>query len=140
MNAGLQRITEVVADVKDAAASSGVSAMTPAGDMLRLLTNLVKPFRDEGAALPALQDRVQNDLVAGLCSRMTTIADVLAAKKAVDDCARITVLLARIIHFLLGFQGVWTEEVLTLSSKLSGALTRLASVSAYCLCLILSIL
>ena len=104
--------------------------MSPAGDMLRLLTNIVKPLRDEGISLPAFQDRVQNDLVSAMCTCLAAIADAVAADKQVEEMTGASVLLARILHFLLGFQGVWTEEVISLSGRLCSVLIRLASVSS----------
>ncbi|THH30406.1 hypothetical protein EUX98_g3774 [Antrodiella citrinella] len=88
------------------------AAIPAAGDMLRLLTNIVKPHRDEGSSMPPLQDRVQ---------------DAVSAGKHVEEMARTTVLLARITHFVLGFPSLWTVEVNELSSKLCAVLIRLAT-------------
>ncbi|KAH8108105.1 hypothetical protein BXZ70DRAFT_1015382 [Cristinia sonorae] len=126
VNAGLQRIAEIITDISILETDNQVVPIAPASDLLRLLTNIVKPLRDEGAAMPSLHDRVQNELFAGLCLRLTAIAESVAVGIHVEDAARTTVLLARIIHFALGFQGVWTDEVITLSGKLCTVLVRLA--------------
>lgn len=109
-----------------------------AGKILRLLTNLVEPMRAFGAqsSLPQPDTAVQQGLVSVLQQLLQNIANVLSpdASDSVPPSVRltsVTIFLARVLQFYLGFPGIWTQWMKDYCDKLSKTLSKLIVVCFY---------
>ena len=134
MNAGLRRIVDIL---RETDSTNKIDAMTRlvscAGEILRLLANIVAPFRKD-ASLPQVDPSVQDHLFAALCAKIAEMTEMMAAlvqQPWSEDIARgsqAVIFLARLLQFYLGFPNQWSQQAKDLSEKLCANLTRLALV------------
>ena len=132
VSAGLRRIADVLrewdplADARDLKSS--------ASEMLRLLANIVAPFRKE-PSLPQLDAAVQEALFAAICAKVAHMARVMAPLMQTpweQDAAlgsQAVIFLARMLQFHLGFPITWSQQAKESAEELCLDLTRLALVS-----------
>ena len=104
-----------------------------AGEMLRLLANIVAPFRKD-TSLPQLDAAVQDALFIAVYARIAHMAKVMDPlvrtpweKNAVLG-SQAVVFLARTLQFHLGFPITWSQKAKDLAGELCLDLTRLALV------------
>lgn len=104
-----------------------------ASEMLRLLANIVAPFRKD-TALPQLDGAVQEALFSAICGKIAHMARVMGPlvhtpwepQSALGSQA--VVFLARVLQFHLGFPITWSQQAKDLAEALCLDLTRLALV------------
>ncbi|CDO75642.1 hypothetical protein BN946_scf184743.g2 [Trametes cinnabarina] len=102
-----------------------------AGEILRLLANIVAPFRKE-KALPPLDQAVQDHLFSALCAKITEMTEFMMGllqqpwSEDVSCGTQAVIFLARLLQFYLGFQLTWSQQSKDLGEELCANLTRLA--------------
>lgn len=106
-----------------------------AGEILRLLANIVEPFRNDGN-LPELIQSVQDEFVSALFAKFADVSEILSscseenlAQVNISEATNTAIFLARLLQFNLGFPGAWTNHTKALSSQLFPTLIRLILVS-----------
>ncbi|OSD03951.1 hypothetical protein PYCCODRAFT_163808 [Trametes coccinea BRFM310] len=132
VNAGLRRIVDIFRETDSANKIESMTRLVScAGEILRLLANIVAPFRKD-ASLPQLDQTVQDHLFAVLCAKIAEMTDLMMSllqRPWNEDVSRGTqavIFLARLLQFYLGFQGTWSQQARDLGEELCANLTRLA--------------
>lgn len=107
-----------------------------AGELLRLLSNIVKPFRDDPPSLPQLEAAVQDALITALAAKFEMLEGFLSAdvggSVSYVETKRVTdavVFLSRLLQFDLGLPGVWTQQTREVDDKILNSILSLAMVS-----------
>lgn len=106
------------------------------GELLRALTHIAEPWRDDPSLLPPLVSDIQEEFILLVCSQLEAIYSVLSAKDqipkhALSDIARSVVVLARLVQFSLGFRDPWSAKRKENSSTLPSTLFRLILVMSF---------
>lgn len=135
VNAGLQRVTAILKRTTSGKNGDLARIVGDAGEILRLLANIVEPFRNDGG-LPELAPTVQDEFASALFAKFADVSDILTScneensnELNVSEATNTAIFLARLLQFNLGFPAAWTNHVKTLSSRLFPTLTRLILVS-----------
>lgn len=105
--------------------------VSTAGDILRLLTNVVDPLRKDGLLSHQLDPWVQDKLVHALHDELSAVLELTSQDQTDSDRSHSTqavIFLARLLQFNLGFSGAWTEEMAGLGVSLCGLIFKLALV------------
>ncbi|KAI8993842.1 hypothetical protein BD414DRAFT_480612 [Trametes punicea] len=132
LNAGLRRIIDIFRET-DAAnkIESMMRLVSSAGEILRLLANIVAPFRKD-ASLPQLDATVQDHIFSVVCAKIAEMTEVMATlvqqpwSEDISRGSQAVIFLARLLQFYLGFPGGWSQQVKDLAEELCANLTRLA--------------
>ncbi|KAH9894990.1 hypothetical protein C8Q73DRAFT_745370 [Cubamyces lactineus] len=132
VNAGLRRIVDIF---RETDSTNKIDSMTRlvscAGEILRLLANIVAPFRKD-ASLPQVDPSVQDHLFTALCTKIAEMTDMMAAlvqqpwSEDISRGSQAVIFLARLLQFHLGFPNQWSQQAKDLAEKLCANLTRLA--------------
>lgn len=107
--------------------------VTRAGDILRLVTLIVQPFR-EASPPPGLDGNIQDVIIPKLCTKMEGVATLLednSRELDITQTSHFVFLLARLLQFVLTTTIVWSPQAKKDGSALSGVLVRLLMVCRY---------
>ncbi|TDL22582.1 hypothetical protein BD410DRAFT_821184 [Rickenella mellea] len=132
LNNGLRRIAEILDECASSDSPALTSMVRRAGEYLRLLSSIVKPFRDEPSTLPSLEATVQDALILAMAAKFEILETLLHgvlngnSGSTVESLTGITIFLSRLLQFNLGFAGVWTPKTLELIDHLLNMVFRLA--------------
>ena len=102
-----------------------------AGDILRLVTLIVQPFREANPPLQ-LDEDVQDDILPKLCAKLEDSAVLLSDHSHELDGSQMTssiFFLARLLQFVLTMTIVWSPQAKRTGNMLTSVLTRLVLVS-----------
>ncbi|KAI0344762.1 hypothetical protein BDW22DRAFT_1354912 [Trametopsis cervina] len=136
VNAGLRRTSEILKEYpRPRDESHYVEIASQAGEVLRFLTNIADPLREDpatnGQSFP-LDTAAQEELVSELQSEFSGILDILSAIRAGEleglewqAAARALILFARILHFSLGIPSLWTSRSRLDSETICKTITEL---------------
>ncbi|KAI0769653.1 hypothetical protein BD413DRAFT_627402 [Trametes elegans] len=132
VNAGLRRIVDIF---RESEGANKIESMTrlvsSAGEILRLLANIVAPFRRD-ASLPQIDGTAQDHLFSVLCAKIAEMTEVMAGlvqqgwSEDISAGSQAVIFLARLLQFYLGFPGVWSQQAKDLAEELCANLTRLS--------------
>ncbi|KAH9940479.1 uncharacterized protein BXZ73DRAFT_88710 [Epithele typhae] len=129
VSAGLRRITEAFREWDPLADKRCLKST--ASEMLRLLANIVAPFRKD-TSLPQLDPLVQDGLFLAICSKMAHMAKIMVSlverpweEDAMNACQAV-IFIARVLQFHLGFPLTWSQQAKDASEELCMNITRLA--------------
>ncbi|OBZ68162.1 Mediator of RNA polymerase II transcription subunit 12 [Grifola frondosa] len=133
VNAGLHRIIEIFHEASNPSDPKCLMQLVAnAGEVLRLLSNIVEPFRQDNP-MPQLEATIQDGFMTAFCTKLEEITEVLTAhvdnnsdESARSQTSHTAVFLARLLQFNLGFPGAWTSEAKAQSERLCTTITRLA--------------
>lgn len=134
---GLKCISELLQELKSEQMTSLPDKLHRVGELLRALVYIAQPFRKEGPLLLNLDPAVQDDFVAILHDKLSTIKATLSSSASAqatcgeDLSATISqqvVLLVRLLQFDLGFRGAWTPKLRDLSATFINNIFYLALV------------
>ncbi len=150
VNAGLKRIDDIIRETDGANKINSMTLLvSSAGEILRLIANIVAPFRletsrpekdqgDESRSepnLPPIDAAVQEHLFTVLCAKFAEMTGMMAAlvqepwSEDISRGSQAVIFLARLLQFYLGFPAVWSDKSKELAEELCANLTRLALVS-----------
>ena len=111
--------------------------VSKAGDILRLLTNVAEPIRKDAQAKCSLDAWVQGRALQCLHDRLMTLFELMKTDEAqtvgdtvLHDSLQAVVFLARVLQFILGFAGTWSQELTTNAESLCSVLFKLILVRA----------
>ena len=109
-----------------------VERIDRAGEILRLLSHVMEPFRTKGTVFQ-LDANCQERLGKGICETLSAVESMFAATGAegLTSLTQNVLFLARLLQFNLGFGGTWTTTIREQYEILSSTLFRLALV---CVC------
>ncbi|KAI0633322.1 hypothetical protein C8Q77DRAFT_1217758 [Trametes polyzona] len=132
VNAGLRRIVDIFREPEGPNKIDSMSRLVScAGEILRLLANIVVPFRSD-ASLPQLDSAVQESLFAVLCAKVAEMTDMMTGlvrqpwSEDISRGSQAVIFLARLLQFFLGFPTTWSQQAKDLAEELCANLTRLA--------------
>ena len=138
MNAGLQRVTTILKRTTSSGRNEDlIRIVRDAGEILRLLANIVEPFRNDGN-LPELAPAVQDEFASALFAKFSDLSDILSScnesssELSISEATNTAIFLARLLQFNLGFPGAWTNHTKAMSTPFFPKLTRLILVSFAC--------
>ncbi|OJT09261.1 Mediator of RNA polymerase II transcription subunit 12 [Trametes pubescens] len=147
VNAGLKRIDDIIRETDGANKINSMTLLvSSAGEILRLIANIVAPFRletsrpekDQGDEsrtepnLPPIDAAVQEHLFTVLCAKFAEMTGMMAAlvqepwSEDISRGSQAVIFLARLLQFYLGFPAVWSDKSKELAEELCANLTRLA--------------
>lgn len=115
----------------DFASDSWHSSLGRAGELLRVLTYVAEPLRDNPSELPLLDSTVQTEFFEALSAKFAALVDLLKADARPNNSQAFMnacILLARFLQFDLAFRGVWTGSAKKTSETLSSNLFTLIQV------------
>ena len=140
VNAGLQRINEVLNDPGIVSVEDTCHVVPSAGEVLRMVANIVARFREDQVSMPQLEAQVLDTLMGTLGAKLTSIAEFVGSESIapstgvnLPQVSQTTVFLARVIQFVLGFPDVWTRNFKDQSEVLCNTLVKLALVGSFIL-------
>lgn len=120
-----------------------------AGEILRLIANIVAPFRldtsrpekapgeesqPDSSKLPPIDAAVQEHLFSVMCAKFAEMTGIMAAlvqepwSEDISRGSQAVIFLARLLQFYLGFPATWSDKSKELAEELCANLTRLALV------------
>lgn len=126
---GLKCINELLQELKSGHMTSVADKLHRIGELLRALVYIAQPFRKEAPLLLNLDPAIQDDFVAILHDKLSSIKATLVKSSASAQVPVISgedpstvisqqvVLLVRLLQFNLGFRGAWTQKLKDLSSS-----------------------
>ncbi|KAF9453917.1 hypothetical protein P691DRAFT_798859 [Macrolepiota fuliginosa MF-IS2] len=132
---GFKCINELLQELKSEQMTSALDKLRRVGELLRALVYIAQPFRKEGPLLLNLDPAVQDDFVAILYDKLSTIKATLESSAPAQAAGREdlsstisqqVVLLVRLLQFDLGFRGAWTPKLKDLSAPFISNLFYLA--------------
>ncbi|KAL4248177.1 Mediator of RNA polymerase II transcription subunit 12 [Abortiporus biennis] len=127
VNSGLKRITEITADPRSSNATDNSYFVSTAGEILRLLANIVRPLRESGS-MPELDESIQDKLMITLQDKFLAILNVLSDGTRdvnLSQMSQSTIFVARLLQFVLGFPGAWTNKVKQMCEGICGSIIKL---------------
>lgn len=119
------------------ASDSWHTSLGRAGELLRVLTYVAEPLRDNPSELPLLDPTVQTEFFDALSTKIAALVDLIKTSdtdtQSNDSQALMNacILLARFLQFDLAFRGVWTEPAKKASETISSNLFALIQVSLH---------
>ncbi|KAI0829604.1 hypothetical protein BC628DRAFT_1314187 [Trametes gibbosa] len=132
VNAGIRRIADIFRETDGPnKIQSMVRLVSCAGEILRLLANIVAPFRKDTSLLQ-LDAAVLESMFPPMCAKFAEMTEIMASlvqEPWSEDLARSTqavIFMARVLQFYLGFPVTWSQQMKDLSEELCANLTRLA--------------
>ncbi|KAH9858392.1 hypothetical protein C2E23DRAFT_767676 [Lenzites betulinus] len=132
VNAGLRRIVDIFRETDGPnRVQSMLRLVSCAGEILRLLANIVAPFRRDTSQLQ-LDAAVLESMFAPLCTKFADVTEIMAAlaqEPWSEDLARSSqavIFVARVLQFYLGFPVTWSQQMKDLAEELCANLARLA--------------
>lgn len=149
VNAGLKRIDDIFRETDGANKINSMTLLVScAGEILRLIANIVAPFRLEASRteraqgeefrfenyLPPIDPAVQEHLFSVLCAKFAEMTGLMAAlvqepwSEDISRGSQAVIFLARLLQFYLGFPAAWSDKSKELAEELCANLTRLALV------------
>lgn len=133
INAGLRRIADILKQCDPHPQTDICNELVKkAGDIFRLLTNLVEPLQKANGRdnLPQLDSITQDTLLRSLYAKLKIILGLLTSGTPDPaEIAKATIFVARVLHFDLGLAGVWAQDMKDLCSDLAQLLVDLIIVS-----------
>ena len=106
--------------------------VSKAGDILRLLTNVAEPMRKDAQTKCSLEAWVQGRAMQCLHDKLMALFELMDTEKAqtvgdavLHDRLQAVVFLARVLQFILGFAGTWSQELTTSAESLCSVLFKL---------------
>ncbi|KAG7090909.1 hypothetical protein E1B28_009986 [Marasmius oreades] len=132
INNGMRRVTEVIGGMSFTSDSLKAS-LSRAGELLRVLSYVAEPLREDAAGLPAINSDVQDKFFPTLSSKWEELLNLMQVdsdKNYQSSFPEAVVLLARLLQFDLALRGVWTEKVKETSLKLANTLFNLLQIHA----------
>ncbi|KAL0072786.1 RNA polymerase II mediator complex subunit [Marasmius tenuissimus] len=132
INNGMRRITDVLSGMvfKDDTWKAGLDR---AGELLRVLSYVAEPLREDPSGLPAINPDIQDRFFPTLSTKWDELLRLMETDSEEDrqgSFTRAVVLLARLLQFDLALRGVWTEKVKEGSFKLTDTLFKLLQIHA----------
>lgn len=124
MNAGLERINEILNEPGPRNVEDTTYVVPSAGEVLRMVANIVGRFTDKGS-MPQLEAQIQDALITTIRVKFAAISELLRSETVgqstglnLPQVSQTTIFLARIVQFVLGSGGssgrrvgkMWTEE------------------------------
>ncbi|KAK7692890.1 hypothetical protein QCA50_004525 [Cerrena zonata] len=132
ISAGLRRLTALLKDPRYASMENSASLISVAGEVLRLLISITKSLRDNEQTIPELEPSgimVDEGLFTEIVKKLRFIMNFLKPSYPNGDetgnVSRLTMFLARIIHFVLALPSTWTTQFRGFISHYSVTLTAL---------------
>ncbi|KAF9268799.1 hypothetical protein L218DRAFT_984144 [Marasmius fiardii PR-910] len=132
INNGMRRVTEVISGMTFTNDSFKAS-LSRIGELLRVLSYVAEPLREDAAGLPAINPDIQDKFFPTLSSKWEELLGLMQADSDKDHSSSFTeavVVLARLLQFDLALRGVWTEKVRETSYKLAIVLFNLLQIHA----------
>jgi mediator of RNA polymerase II transcription subunit 12, fungi type len=108
-----------------------------AGEVLRFLAHIAQMLRGGTSTLPSLNSAVQDKFIRAVQLKFSEVEFFLSAPPAAESATQrhqanqAMLFLARLLHFDLGFSGVWTSATREISPGLCLTLLRLALASKH---------
>ncbi|KAI0356240.1 hypothetical protein OH77DRAFT_1401364 [Trametes cingulata] len=137
VNAGLRRIVDIFRETDGANKIESMTRLvSSAGEILRLLANIVAPFRQD-PCLPQLDTLVQDNLFSVICAKVAEMTDVMATlvqqpwSEDISKGSQAVIFLARLLQFYLGFPAAWSQQAKDLAEELCANLARLALIHGF---------
>ncbi|KAJ3781694.1 hypothetical protein GGU10DRAFT_98188 [Lentinula aff. detonsa] len=133
INNGLKHVAEIIQNI-DFALDSMNASLGRVGELLRVLTYVAEPLRDNPSDLPILDSNIQTEFFEALSTKFSALVSLLRppdvefvdAEPLMNAC----ILLARFLQFDLAFRGVWTGGAKIASESLSSNLFVLVQIYA----------
>jgi mediator of RNA polymerase II transcription subunit 12 len=139
INNGLRCITDILTGCITAKTEDITECVRRAGEVLRVLSFVTEPLRQEASMLPPLESRIQEEFFTSICGKFKDIESLFNSDGGISsagyDLAQIThavIFLSRLLQFYLGFRGSWSPAQKTAASNLSLTIFRLATVRHFC--------
>ncbi|KAJ3876102.1 hypothetical protein F5051DRAFT_44422 [Lentinula edodes] len=133
INNGLKHVAEIIQNIEFSQDSLQTS-LGRAGELLRVLTYVAEPLRDNPSELPMLDATIQTEFFEAISAKFAGLVNLLQPPDvdSVDGepLMNACILLARFLQFDLAFRGVWTEAVKDASKSLSSNLFILLQIYA----------
>ncbi|KAF8828838.1 hypothetical protein HHX47_DHR3000082 [Lentinula edodes] len=133
INNGLKHVAEIIQNIEFSQDSLQTS-LGRAGELLRVLTYVAEPLRDNPSELPMLDATIQTEFFEAISAKFAALVNLLQPPDvdSVDGepLMNACILLARFLQFDLAFRGVWTEAVKDASKSLSSNLFILLQIYA----------
>ncbi|KAJ4468328.1 hypothetical protein J3R30DRAFT_3305964 [Lentinula aciculospora] len=135
INNGLKHVAEIIQNI-DFASGSMHSSLGRAGELLRVLTYVAEPLRDNPSELPMLDTTIQTEFFEALSTKFAILVNLLQPSDVETEFVdgqplmNACILLARFLQFDLAFRGVWTEAAKNASESLSSNLFILVQIYA----------
>lgn len=135
ISAGLRHLAALLKDPRYSEIENVSSLISVAGEVLRLLTSITKSLRDTEQTVPDLEspgNLTHDGLFAEVLKKLKAVMDVLKTSHSILDIgnvSRLTMFLARILHFVLALPSTWTTQFRDLVNEFSEILTALIIVS-----------
>ena len=129
-NSGFQRLTYLISTIGTSSAASDLQALlATTSEVLRLLAGVALPLRTPAVTLPTLASEVQDAFIQEIRDRieslMTAYTNPALEAPQFHRLVGVTLILARLIQFNLGFPGVWTSVLREYCSSLFASLVRI---------------
>lgn len=130
---GLQRIIEIIQDASLTSEHDvSMGWVHHVGQILRILAHFAEPLRREPSLLPQLEPEVQDKFIGILCTKFKALESMLHNDPSAQ-VADLSIFLARLLQFDLGFIRTWTAKTKETGLTLLTNLFRLALVGLiYC--------
>jgi mediator of RNA polymerase II transcription subunit 12, fungi type len=135
INNGLRCITDILTGCITAQTEDITECVRRAGEVLRVLSFVTEPLRQEASMLPPLESRIQEEFFTAICGKFKDIESLFSSDNGISsagyDLTQIThavIFLSRLLQFYLGFRGSWSPAQKTAASNLSLTIFRLATV------------
>ncbi|KAF5388867.1 hypothetical protein D9757_005681 [Collybiopsis confluens] len=131
INNGLKQVADIIQNMTFTSDSLDAS-LGRAGELLRVLTYIAEPLRDNQSELPQLDAVVQTELFEALSIKFSELVDNLQVEPSSNGplLMNACVHLARLLQFDMAFRGLWTDSAKTASETLSGNLFALVQMYA----------
>ncbi|KAL0581804.1 RNA polymerase II mediator complex subunit [Marasmius crinis-equi] len=131
INNGMRRVTDVIGGMSFLDDTLQAS-LNRAGELLRVLSYVAEPLREDPAGLPAINFDIQDRFFPALSSKWNELLRLMQADAEQDHqpFTQAIVLLARFLQFDLALRGVWTEKVKGSSLGLAETLFKLLQIHA----------
>ncbi|KIK68882.1 hypothetical protein GYMLUDRAFT_67582 [Collybiopsis luxurians FD-317 M1] len=132
INNGLKQVADIIHNMTFTS-DTLLACLSRAGELLRVLTYIAEPIRDNPSDLPQLDATVQTELFEALSTKFADLVDLFQSDSQPCDAPLLMnacIHLARFLQFDLAFRGVWTESAKSTSEALSSNLFHLVQIYA----------
>ncbi|TFY65710.1 hypothetical protein EVG20_g5379 [Dentipellis fragilis] len=133
VNMGLWNIAGVLNGAPSPLGRQGLrEILDVASEQLRLLAHVVEPDREDQLQPPCIDASTQDEFFVAITNKMGAFEVLVSPQGSTnsdippEEATKGAILMARLLQFNLGFQGVWTPKVREQSSRLCGSIFRLA--------------
>ena len=107
------------------------ASLSRAGELLRVLSYVAEPLREDAGGLPAINPDIQDRFFPALSSKWEELFKLMQAdsnKNHPPSFTEAVVVLARLLQFDLACRDIWTPKARLLSEGLCMTVFRLALV------------